>query len=155
MAASKSHRCILMLDIQPSVMKWCSDLAMDFSGLQFHRKVDLADEAVGQTLVALRQELETPGVNGAFYVEVLFYLLLARLVRCASNLAEPASQYSPKVDCQTGGSSGQSSSWKQIWPGCLPWLRYLEPSDFIQRPFAGVSSSRWVCHRINTCLCIA
>ena len=89
-AALKKHCPVLMLTIQPSLMRSRKDLEIDFAAVQFQQKIGLNDEATGQTLVAMKRELEAPGINGVFYIEMLLFLLLTRLMRCASNFAEPS-----------------------------------------------------------------
>jgi AraC-like DNA-binding protein len=89
-AALKSPRDILILNIQPTLMKWRTDLEIDLADVQFQQKVGLYDETACQSLIALKQELVAPGIYGAIYTEMLLFLLLTRLVRCASNFAEPS-----------------------------------------------------------------
>jgi AraC-like DNA-binding protein len=89
LSASKASRHVLILNIQPGPVSWRNDLEIDFAAVRFQQKVGLNDEAVCQTLVAIKQELEAPGINGAFYMDALVFLLLTRLMRCASNFAEP------------------------------------------------------------------
>ena len=86
---SKNHCDVLILNIQPSLTSWRNDLEIDLAAVQFQQKIGLNDEAASQTLVAMKQELEAPGINGAFYFDALLFMLLTRLMRCASNLAEP------------------------------------------------------------------
>lgn len=89
-AAPLKNRChMLMLTIKPSLMNWRNDLEVDVAALRFQQKIGLNDESARQTLIAMQRELEAPGINGAFYFDVLLFLLLIRLMRCASNLAEP------------------------------------------------------------------
>jgi AraC-like DNA-binding protein len=95
-AALKNNCDMLMLTVQPSVMSWRNNLEIDLVAVRFQQKIGLDDEAACQSLVAMKQELEAPGLNGAFYVDILLFLLLTRLMRCASdlrcasNLAEPS-----------------------------------------------------------------
>jgi AraC-like DNA-binding protein len=95
---SKNHHHMLVLTIQPSLMSWRNDLEIDLADVQFQQKIGLNDEAACQTLFAMKQELEAPGINGAFYVDALLFMLLTRLMRRASNLAEPG-----KVTYAKGG----------------------------------------------------
>jgi AraC-like DNA-binding protein len=88
-SALKKHWDVLVLTIQPNLMSSRNDLEIDFRTVRFQQKIGLTDEAACQTLIAMKQELEAPGINSAFYVEILLFLLLTRLVRCASNVAEP------------------------------------------------------------------
>ena len=85
-----SQNCcgMLMLAIRPTLMRWRNDLEMDLAAVQFRQQIGLNDGQACQTLVAIQQELEAPGINGAFYVDVQLFLLLIRLIRRASNLAE-------------------------------------------------------------------
>jgi len=87
-AISQNHCRMLILAIQPGLMGWRKDVEIDLAAVQFRQQVGLNDEQACQTLVAMQQELETPGINGAFYLDVLLCLLLIQLMRCASNLAE-------------------------------------------------------------------
>jgi AraC family transcriptional regulator len=95
---SQNYRHMLLLTIQPSNMWWRNDLEIDLSAVRFQQKIGLNNEAVCQTLIAMKQELEAPGINGAFYIKILLSLLLTRLMRCASNLTEPS-----KVTYAKGG----------------------------------------------------
>jgi AraC-like DNA-binding protein len=88
-SALKKPCHVLVLTIQPNLMSCRNDLEIDFRTIRFQQKIGLTDEAACQTLIAMKQELEAPGINGAFYVEILLSLLLTQLVRCASNMAEP------------------------------------------------------------------
>jgi AraC-like DNA-binding protein len=80
---------VLVIAIKPAIM---SRLDRDGDGLrdvQFRQQIGVDDQIICQTLVAIQQELENPGVNSRVYVDTLLMLLLNRLVRCASNLAVP------------------------------------------------------------------
>jgi AraC-like DNA-binding protein len=94
---------VLMLTIRPEFMSWRNDLEIDLAAVQFQRKIGLNDEAACQALIAMKQELEAPGINGAFCVDILISLLLTRLMRCASNLAEP---------CKATYAKGGLPSWR-------------------------------------------
>jgi AraC family transcriptional regulator len=85
---SQNHCHMLMLAIQPGLMKWRNGLEVDLAAMQFRQQIGFNDVQACQTLLAIRQELETPGINGAFYLNVLLLLLLTRLMRRASNLAD-------------------------------------------------------------------
>jgi AraC-like DNA-binding protein len=89
-AAVKNHCHMLVLTIQPNIMSWRNDLEIDLTAVRFQQKIGFNDDAACQSLIAMQRELETPGLNGAFYVDMLLFLLLTRLIRCASNLAEPS-----------------------------------------------------------------
>jgi AraC-like DNA-binding protein len=84
----QDHCRMLMLAIQPGLMGWCEDVEPDLTAVQFRQQIGLDDEQACQTLVAMQRELETPGIRGAFYLDALLRLLLTRLMRSASNLAE-------------------------------------------------------------------
>jgi PAS domain S-box-containing protein len=84
----QNYRQMLMLAIQPTLMKWRDDLEINLAVSQFRQQIVLKDAQACQTLVAIQQELEAPGINGAFYIDVQLFLLLTRLIRRASNLAE-------------------------------------------------------------------
>jgi len=95
---SQNHFQMLVLAIQPTLMSWRNDLEIDLASVQLYQKVGLDDDDVCQTLISMRQEIETPGINSAFYVDTLLFLLLTRLMRCASDLAEPRQR-----SCVKGG----------------------------------------------------
>ena len=78
---------ILALAIQPTLMSWRSDLEINLEAVHFQRQIGLNDECAGQALIAIRQEIEAPGVNSALYVDALLFLLLMRLIRRFSDLA--------------------------------------------------------------------
>ena len=83
------NRChMLLLAIQPGVMKWRDDLEIDLAAVRFRQQIGLNDEQATKTLLAIEQELEAPGLYGAFCIEALLFLLLTRLIRRVSNLAE-------------------------------------------------------------------
>jgi AraC-like DNA-binding protein len=86
----KNHCHMLVLTIQPSPMSWRNDLEIDLAAVRFQQKIGFNDDAACQSLIAMQRELEAPGLNGAFYVDMLLFLLLTRLMRYASNLAAPS-----------------------------------------------------------------
>ena len=86
---SKDNCRMLVLAIQPALMSCRSGLEIDLAAVQFQQQIGLNDEGVCQALIAMRQEIETPGISSAFYIDTLLFLLLTRLIRCASNLAPP------------------------------------------------------------------
>ena len=77
-----------MLAIQPELLRCRGDLEINLAAVQFRQQVGLNDEQASQTLRAIQQELEAPGINGEFYVDVQLFLLLTRLMRRASNVGE-------------------------------------------------------------------
>lgn len=85
----KSDCHMLVLAIQPSATRWRDNLEIDIESVQFQQRIGLRDDAACQTLIAIMDELESPGLNRIFYFDALISLLLARLMRCASNFAEP------------------------------------------------------------------
>ena len=86
---SNNNCRMLALAFQPTLMSWRSDLEIDLAAVQFQQRIGLDDEGACQALIAMRQEVEAPGINSALYVETLLFLLLTRLIRSASNLAPP------------------------------------------------------------------
>jgi AraC-like DNA-binding protein len=89
-AVLKNHCHMLVLTIRPSLMNRRDDLEIDLTAVRFQQKIGFHDDAACQSLIAMQRELEVPGLNGAFYVDTLLFLLLTQLMRCASNLAEPS-----------------------------------------------------------------
>jgi AraC family transcriptional regulator len=87
-AALRDNCHMLVLTIQPSLMSWRNDLEIDFTSVPFRQKIGFNDDAACQSLIAMQQELEAPGINCAFYIDTLLSVLLTRLTRCASNLAK-------------------------------------------------------------------
>jgi AraC-like DNA-binding protein len=85
-----SHNCChaLVLKVHPSIIGRLNG-PINREALQFEQRIGLSDEGVSQALIAMQQELETPGINSVFYVDTLSLLLLTRLIRCASNFATP------------------------------------------------------------------
>jgi AraC-like DNA-binding protein len=86
---SKDNCCMLILAMKPSLMSWRRDLEVDLQAVQLKRQIGFNDEWARQALVAMRREIEAPGINSVLYVETLLFLLLIRLIRCASNPSVP------------------------------------------------------------------
>jgi AraC-like DNA-binding protein len=78
---------MLVVAIKPTIMSRLDRDGDDLTNVQFRQQIGIDDQIICQTLVAIQQELESPGVNSRVYVDTLLMLLLNRLVRCASNLA--------------------------------------------------------------------
>jgi AraC-like DNA-binding protein len=79
---------LLMLTVDPDDLEpLLDDLAP--SQVQFRQRVDLTDTLLHHLLQAIAEEIETSGPGGRLYRHTLTLLLLAQLVRCASNLAQP------------------------------------------------------------------
>jgi len=148
---------MMMLGIQPALMEWHDDPEVDLAAVQFRQEVGLHDVQVSQTLSALQQELERPAVNGAFYVDALLFLLLTRLMRCASNLVETSKPTYAK---------GGLPSWRlkraiEILEGDLAQMPTvaevaqligLHPTSFCRgfKHSTGLSPHRYIlAHRIN------
>ena len=87
-AISRNQSQMLVLAVEPTQIKWRDDLAIDLAAVDFRQRIGLNDTQTLQTLLAIKQELEEPGINSAFYLGTLLFLLLTRLIRCASSLAE-------------------------------------------------------------------
>lgn len=86
---AQNHCRLMILRIPPSQISRFVDSAMDVANIRFQQQIGLDDQSVCQALVALQEEIETPGLNSVSYVDALLRLLLARLIRCASNFAKP------------------------------------------------------------------
>jgi len=153
----KHHCYVLILKIRPCLMSWRGDLEIDLAAVQFQPKIGLNDGAVCQTLLAMQQELEAPGINGAFYVDILLFLLLIQLMRCASNLAGPS---------KTSYAKGGLPRWRlkraiELLEGNLPKMPTvgdvaqqigLHPTSFCRgfKQSTGLSPHRYILeHRLN------
>jgi AraC-like DNA-binding protein len=97
----KSDCHMLVLAIQPSLAGWRNGLEIDIETVRFQQKIGLNNGAVCRTLLAMADELEAPGLNGASYLDTLIFILMTQLMRCASNLAEPG-----KTNYAKGGLPG-------------------------------------------------
>ncbi|MGA2128016.1 MAG: hypothetical protein ABSG76_17920, partial [Xanthobacteraceae bacterium] len=75
---SISQSCcrVMILTIDPSRM--CHPDDADVGPMRFQRQIGLDDQGVCQALVAIQQEIETPGLNSALYVDALLMLLVTR-----------------------------------------------------------------------------
>ena len=156
-ATSQNHCHMLMLAIQPGLMGWRKDVEVDLATVQFKQQIGLSDEQACRTLVAMQQELEAPGTDGAFYLEVLLCLLLTRLMRCASNLTQP---------CKPTYAKGGLPNWRlkrviellEAEPARIPTvaevahLTRLHPTSFCRgfKLSTGLSPHRYMLlHRVN------
>ena len=79
----------LIVAIQPSMLTRLSDAGGDLATTSLERQIGLDDQGVRQALLAIQEEIETPGLNSAVYVDALLTLLLTRLIRCAANSPRP------------------------------------------------------------------
>jgi len=148
---------MLMLTIQPGFMSRRGDLEIDLAAVRFRQKIGLNDKAACQSLIAMQQELEAPGINGTFYVDILLSLLLTRLMRCASNLAVP---------CNATYAKGGLPSWRlkraiellEVDLAKMPTLAEvaesigLHPTSFCRgfKQSMGLSPHRYMLvHRVN------
>ena len=87
---SQQHCHMLLLTFDPTLVVNRLDVGdIDVAGLQFRQQIGIEDQGIRQTLVAIKQELEAPGLNSRVYIDTLLMLLLTRLMRCASNFAQP------------------------------------------------------------------
>jgi AraC-like DNA-binding protein len=86
---SKNQSRMLLLIIRPTVLNRLDSGELDVTDVQFSQQIGLEDQIVCQALLAIQQEMESPGINSRPYVDVLLMLLLNRLDRCASNLSDP------------------------------------------------------------------
>jgi AraC-like DNA-binding protein len=87
---SQQHCHMLLLTIDQTLVNRLDVGDVDVAGLQFRQQIGIEDQGIRQTLVAIRQELEAPGLNSRLYIDTLLMLLLTRLMRCASNFATPS-----------------------------------------------------------------
>ncbi len=81
---------MLMLMIDPALVNRLDVDDVNLTKLQFCQQIGIEDQGVRQTLVAMEQEIEAPGLNSRSYIDTLSLLLLTRLMRCASNYAAPS-----------------------------------------------------------------
>ena len=86
---SLSQSCcrVMLLTIHPSRMCQTNDTDADLEKMRFQQQIGLDDQGVCQALVAIQQEIETPGINSTLYLEALLILLVTRLMRHASSFA--------------------------------------------------------------------
>lgn len=87
--ASQQQCRMLMLAIDPGVVDRLDAGEIDVAQLQFRQQIGIEDQGVRQVLVAIEQEIETPGLNSRSYIDTLLLLLMTLLMRCASNFATP------------------------------------------------------------------
>lgn len=78
---------VLLLTIAPAILSRIND--DELTDIHFSQQIGLDDPVICQALVALHQEIESPGLNSRSYVDALLMLLLNRFIRCASNLTAP------------------------------------------------------------------
>jgi AraC family transcriptional regulator len=87
---TSQQRCRMwLLSIDPTLVNRLDVGDINVDGLQFCQQIGIEDQGVRQTLIAIKQEIEAPGLNSRLYVDTLLMLLLTRLMRCASNFATP------------------------------------------------------------------
>jgi AraC family transcriptional regulator len=86
---SKQHCRMWLLSIDPTLVNRLDVGDINVAGLQFRQQIGIEDHGVRQTLIAIKREIEAPGLNSRLYVDTLLMLLLTRLMRCASNFATP------------------------------------------------------------------
>jgi AraC family transcriptional regulator len=70
-------------------MRHANDPDGDLGKVRFQQQIGLDDQGVCQALVAIQQEIETPGLDSVLYVDALLRLLVIRLMRHASSFATP------------------------------------------------------------------
>ncbi len=86
---SQPHCRMWLLSIDPTLVNRLDVGDINVTGLQFRQQIGVEDQGVRQALMAIKQEIEAPGLNSRSYVDTLLMLLLTRLMRCASNFATP------------------------------------------------------------------
>jgi AraC-like DNA-binding protein len=86
---SKQHCRMFLLTINPTLVNRLDVGDVNVAELQFSQQIGIEDQGVSQTLLAIMQEIEEPGLNSRLYIDTLLMLLLTGLMRCASNFATP------------------------------------------------------------------
>jgi AraC family transcriptional regulator len=86
---SQQHCRMWLLNIDPTLVNRLDVGDINVAGLQFRQQIGIEDQGVRQSLIAIKREIEAPGLNSRLYVDTLLMLLLTRLMRCASNFATP------------------------------------------------------------------
>jgi AraC-like DNA-binding protein len=84
---SQAQCRMLLLAIPPAILNRVIGGDDELTQVRFNQQIALDDAIISQALVAIQQEIESPGPNSTSYVDCLLMLLLNRLIRCASNLA--------------------------------------------------------------------
>ena len=79
------HCHILLLTIDTTLVHRLDAGDVNVAKLQFRQQIGIEDEGIRLTLIAIKQEIDAPGLNSRLYVDALLMLLLTRLMRCASN----------------------------------------------------------------------
>jgi AraC-like DNA-binding protein len=87
--ASQQHCGMLLLTIDPTLVNRLDAGDVNVAELQFRQQIGVEDQGVRLALLAIKQEMETPGLNSRLYIDTLLMLLLMHLMRCASNFATP------------------------------------------------------------------
>jgi AraC-like DNA-binding protein len=80
---------MLLLAVDPALLYRPDVDDINVAGLQFRQQIGIEDGGVRQTLAAIKEEIEAPGLNSRLYIDTLLLVLLTQLLRCASNLATP------------------------------------------------------------------
>ena len=86
---SQQHCRMLLLTINPTLVNRLDVGDVDVARLQFRQQIGIEDQGVRLALLAVKQEIEAPGLNSRLYIDALLMLLLTHLMRCASNFATP------------------------------------------------------------------
>ena len=86
---SQQHCRMLLLTIEPTVVNRLDVGDVNVTKLQFRQQIGIEDQGVRLALLAIKQEIETPGLNSRLYIDTLLLLLLMHLMRCASNFSTP------------------------------------------------------------------
>ena len=77
------------LTIAPKVMDRLSASNVDTGSVRLVQQIGVDNENVRGTLLAILEEIESPGWDSKFYAETLVTLLVSQLIRCALNLTGP------------------------------------------------------------------
>jgi AraC-like DNA-binding protein len=86
---SQRHCPMLLFTIDPALMKRLDVGDVNVAKLQFRQQIGIEDQGVRLALLAIKQEIEAPGLNSRLCIDTLLMLLLTHLMRCASNFATP------------------------------------------------------------------
>ena len=86
---SQSSCRALLLTIAPKLMDHLSASNLDSGAVRLVQQIGVDDENVRGTLLAISEEIESPGWDSKFYAETLVTLLVSQLIRYALNLTGP------------------------------------------------------------------
>src|ERR1700693_2414038 len=73
---SQQHCRMWLLSINPTLVNRLDVSDINLAGLQFRQQIGIEDQGVRQILIAIKREIEAPGLNSRLYVDTLLLLLL-------------------------------------------------------------------------------